>query len=129
VNYLESLLYNYTEIKKDTLDYHNKCIEQELGNMQYDSQPKAKTREFNSTVENAAVNFDEGCPDQEGIVKAVEKTLKVVDIVLFRFYQLRYEERMERMEVQNKLDISRRTFYRRRRELLKKLKENLNKEG
>ena len=129
MNYLESLLYNYEEIKKDTLDYHNKCIEQELGNMQYDSQPKSKTREFNSTVENAAINFDKGCADQEGIVKAVEKTLKKADIVLFRFYQLKYEERMKRLQVQSKLGISRRTFYRRRRELLNKLKENLNKEG
>jgi len=113
--YIEQELYNYSETKRELDDYKDDIIEGTV-------RPEVSVsggRMGDSTGSKAIkLTTSKFILKSEKVVKAVEKSLRILTDDHNKLYKLRYNDCMSWVEVIAEMHISERTFYRLRREIV-----------
>ena len=122
---IDALLYNFVEIKHYLDNYTEEQANTTIGNISFAAGGEGGT---SSAVENVTVSLDGDDYERDELERFVNATMEVLESDKMKeFYNLAYYIGYDREEVQFKMGISRRTYYRKRKKLIDKINEKIKK--
>ena len=124
--FVEGELYHLEENKKDLNDLKEDIAASQLGNMEYDDMPKGSGG-FHSSTETATMDIlsNKVAMRAERTIKCIEKALKRLDDEKLELFMMKYQQGKPWQQITMDLNISKRTFFRWRKEVVEKVAREL----
>ena len=123
--YVEHELYNYIDTKKELEEMRLDIAEAVIGNIQYDNYSTNKNP--GSSTETAATKLitNKAIIRATKTIKDIEKAKKQIDEEKLELLNIKYNSGMTKQQILKKLNISERTYFRWRSEIVEIVAEGM----
>lgn len=125
--FVEHELYNYEDTKDELKDLKEDIAESSLGNLDFDDFSSTESYPEGSSTETAVVDIL-----QNKVAKRMSNTIKYIDEAIgeldeehFEVYILKYRKKTPWQQIVEELPISQPTYFRYRRDIVKKVAEKM----
>ncbi len=125
--YVEYELYHLQDTKKELKELKKELSEEQLGNMIYDSFSSNKSNRLGSGVENSAINIlqNKVAIRASKTIDNIERALNKLSEEKMELYRKKYIQDEPWQQIVEEMPISERTYFRYRKEIVKKVAEEM----
>lgn len=125
--FIEHELYNYEDTKDELRDLEEDIAESSIGNLDFDDFSSTEKYPEGSSTETAVADIL-----QNKVAKRMSNTVKYIDTAIneldeqhFEIYILKYRKKKPWQQIVENLPISQSTYFRYRREIVKKVAQKM----
>lgn len=125
--FVEYELYHLQDTKKELKELKKELSEEQLGNMSYDSFSSNKSNSPGSGVENSAINIIQNkvAIRASKTINNIESAINKLDEDKLELFQKKYNKDKPWQTIVTEMSISQATFFRWRKEIVRKVAEEM----